>query len=120
MDKEQSYRWLKYRDIKEETKSTREKVQDQAINKPNLKETNLKEEIEGKCRLYKEYEEAISQLSSSYPILANNKYIIIYGKVCRHHHYLICIILVIETTENWSSHTHTHTRQSVRYVNMKT
>jgi hypothetical protein len=32
--------WLKYEDIKGETESTRQKAQEQAINKPDLKEIN--------------------------------------------------------------------------------
>jgi hypothetical protein len=64
----------------------------------------LKEEIESRCRLCKEYEETIDRLTSGCPILAKNEYIIRHDKVCTHLHCSICKTLGIETTENWYSH----------------
>jgi hypothetical protein len=101
VDKEQSYRWLKFGDIKGETESTIVAAQDQAINTNYFKRKILKEEIESKCQLCKEYEETIDHQTSGCPILAKNEYIIGHDKVCTHLHYSKCKTLGIETTENW-------------------
>jgi hypothetical protein len=61
----------------------------------------LKEEIESRCRLCKEYEETIDHLTSRCPILAKSEYVIRHDRVCTHLHYSICKTLGIETTENW-------------------
>jgi hypothetical protein len=45
VDKEQFYRWLKFRDIKGETESTIVAAQDQAISTNYFKKKILKEEI---------------------------------------------------------------------------
>jgi hypothetical protein len=54
VDKEQSYRWLKFGDSKGETDSTIVAAQDQAISINCFKRKILKEEIESRCRLCKE------------------------------------------------------------------
>jgi hypothetical protein len=64
----------------------------------------LKEEIESRFQLSKEYEETIDHLTSGCPILAKNEYVIRHDKVCTHLQYSICKTLGIETTENWYSH----------------
>jgi hypothetical protein len=64
----------------------------------------MKQEIESRCRLCKEYEETIDHLISGCPTLAKNEYIIRHDKVCSHLHYSICKKLGIETAENWYSH----------------
>jgi hypothetical protein len=79
-------------------------AQDQAISADNFKRKILKEEIESRCRLCKEYEETIDHLTSGYPILSNNEYVIRHGVVCKHLHYSICKTLGNETTENWYFH----------------
>ena len=53
VDIEQSHRWLKFGDIKEETESTIVAAQDQVISTNYFKNKILKEEIESKCRLCK-------------------------------------------------------------------
>jgi hypothetical protein len=73
VDKEQSYRWLKFGDIKGETESTIVSAQDQAISTNYFKRKIQKEEIESRCRLCKEYEEAIDYLTSGCPNLAKNE-----------------------------------------------
>jgi hypothetical protein len=70
-----------------------------------LKRKILKEEIENRCRLCKEYEETIDHLTSGCLILIKNEYVIRHNKVCTHLHYSICKTLVIEATENWYFHT---------------
>jgi hypothetical protein len=104
VDKEQSYRWLKFGDIKGETESTIVAAQDQAISTNYFQRKILKEEIESRCRLCKEYEETIDYLTSGCPILAKTEYIIRHDEVCTHLHYSIFKTLGIETTENWYSH----------------
>jgi hypothetical protein len=104
VDKEQSYRWLKFGDIKGETESTNVSTQDQAISTNYFKRTILKDEIESRCRLCKEYEETIDHLTSGCPILVKNEYVIRHDTVCTQLHYSICKTLGIETTENWYSH----------------
>jgi hypothetical protein len=110
VDEEQSYRWLKFGDIKGETESTIVAVQDQAISTNYFKRKILKEEIECRRQLCKEYEETretketIDHQTSGCPILAKNEYVIRHDKVCTHLHYSICKTLGIETTENWYSH----------------
>jgi hypothetical protein len=49
VDKEQSYRWLKFGDIKGETESTIVAAQDQTISTNYFKRNILKEEIESRC-----------------------------------------------------------------------
>jgi len=66
VDIEQSYRWLKSGDIKGETESTIVAAQDQAISTNDFKNKILKEEIESKCRLCKQYEETIDHLTSGW------------------------------------------------------
>jgi hypothetical protein len=110
VDKEQSYRWLKFGDIKGETGSTTVAVQDQAISTNYFKRQFLKEEIESRCRLCKEYEETIDHLTSGCPILAKNEYVIRHDKVCTHLHYSIC-----KTLKQQKTGTPTHLS---RYVNM--
>jgi hypothetical protein len=104
VDKGQSYRWLKFGDIKGETESTIVAAQDQAISTNYFKRKILKEEIESRFRLCKEYDETIDHLILGCPILATNEYVIRHDKVCTHLHYLICKTLGIEKTENWYSH----------------
>jgi hypothetical protein len=58
----------------------------------------LKEEIESKCRLCKQHEETIDNLTSGCPILANG------DEVCAHLHYSICKALGTETTDKWYTH----------------
>jgi hypothetical protein len=99
LNKEQSYRWLKFGDIKEETESTVVAAQDQAISTNYFKRKILKEEIESRCRLYKEYEETIDHLTLGCPILAKNKHIIRHDK-----NLYTSKSLGIETTEIWYSH----------------
>jgi hypothetical protein len=79
-------------------------AQDQAISTNYFKRNILKEEIESRCQLCKEYEETIDHLTSECPILANNKYVIRHDKVCTRLNHSICKTLGIETTENWYSH----------------
>jgi hypothetical protein len=77
-------------------------TQDQAISTNYFKRKILKEEIESRCRLCKEYEETIDHLTSGCPILAKNEYIIRHGKVCTHLHYSICKTLGIEQQKTYS------------------
>jgi hypothetical protein len=54
VDKEQSYRWLKFGDIKGERENKIVAAQDRAISTNYFKRKILKEEIESRCRLCKE------------------------------------------------------------------
>jgi hypothetical protein len=103
--KEQSYRWLKFGDIKGETESTIVVAQDQAISTNYFKRKILKEETESRCRLCKEYEETIDHQTSGCPILVKNEFVIRHDKVRAHLHCSVCKTLGIEKTENWCSHT---------------
>ena len=104
VDIEQSHHWLKFGDIKGETESTIVAAQDQAIGTNYFKKKIFKEEIESKCRLYKQHEETIDHLTSGCPILAKNEYLMRYDKVCTHLHYSICKALHIETMDKWYTH----------------
>ena len=73
-----------------ETESTIVAAQDQAISTNYFKNKILKEEIESKCRLYKQHEETIDHLTSGCPVLAKNEYLMRHDKVCSHFHYSIC------------------------------
>jgi hypothetical protein len=79
-------------------------TQDQAISTNYFERKILKEEIESRCRLCKEYEETVDHLTSGCPILAQNEYVIRYDRVCTHLHYSLRETLCAETTENWYSH----------------
>jgi hypothetical protein len=74
VDNEQSWRWLKFRNIKGETESTIVAAQGQAIGTNYFKNKILKEEVGSKCRLCKQHEETIGHLTSGCPILAKNEY----------------------------------------------
>ena len=87
VDIEQSYRWLKYGDIKGETESTIVAAQDQAISTKYFKNKILKKEIESKCRLCKQHE-TIDHLTSGCPILAKNEYLMRHDKVRAPHLYV--------------------------------
>ena len=65
----------------------------------------MKEEIESKCRLCKQHEETIDQLTSGRPILAKNEYLMTHDKVCTHLHYSACKALGTEPTDKWYTHT---------------
>jgi len=86
VDIEQSYRWLKSGDFKGEAESAIVAAQDQAISTNYFKKKILKEEIESKCRLCKQYEEIIDHFTSGCPILAKNEYLMRNDKVCTHLH----------------------------------
>jgi hypothetical protein len=64
----------------------------------------LKQKIESKCRLRKEYEESIDHLISGCPTLAKNECIIRHDKVRIHLYCSMCKKLGIETVENRYSH----------------
>jgi hypothetical protein len=104
VDIEQSYHWLKSGDIKGETESTMVAAQDQAISTNYFKDKILKEEIESRWWLCKQYEETIDHLTSGCPILAKNQYLVRHDKVCSHLHYSICKALGNETTDKWYTH----------------
>jgi hypothetical protein len=87
-DKEQSYRWLKFGNIKGETESTIMAAQDQVISTNYFRTKILKREIESRCRICKEYEEIIDHLISGCPTLVKNECIIRHDEVSRLH---ICI-----------------------------
>jgi hypothetical protein len=74
--KEQSYQRLKFGDIKGETESTIMAAQDQADSTNYFKKKILKQEIESRCRLCKEYEDTIDHLTLACPTLAENEYVI--------------------------------------------
>jgi hypothetical protein len=57
VDNEQSYRWLKFGNIKGETESTIVAAQDQAVSTNYFKNKILKEEVDSKCRLCRQHEE---------------------------------------------------------------
>jgi hypothetical protein len=79
-------------------------AQDQAIRTNYFKRKILKEEIESRWRLCKEYEEIIDHLTSGCSILAKNEYVIRRDRVYTYLHHSIRKTLGIETTENWYSH----------------
>jgi len=58
----QSYRWLKYEDIKEKTESVIVAAEDKATSTNYFKNKILREETDSKCRLYKQHEETIDHL----------------------------------------------------------
>ena len=99
VDIEQSYRWLKYGDIKGETESTIVPAQDQAISTNYFKNKILKEDTESKCRLCIQHEETIDHLTLGCPILAKNEYLMRHDKVCTHLLYSMCKDLSTETTD---------------------
>jgi hypothetical protein len=78
-------------------------AQDQAISTNYFKKKILKQDIEIRCRMCKQYEETIYHLISGCSTLAKNEYIIRHI-ICTHLHYSICKKLGIETTENRYSH----------------
>jgi len=76
----------------------------QAISTNYFKNKILKEEIESKCRLYKQHEENIDNLTSWYPILGKNEYLMTHDNVYSHLYYSIYKALGTETTDKWYTH----------------
>jgi hypothetical protein len=109
VDNEQSYWWLKCGNIKGETENTIVAAQDQAISTNYFKKKILKDEVDSKCRLCKQHQEAIDHLTSECPILVKNRYLMTHDKVGAHLCYSICKALGIKTTDKWYIHTHTKT-----------
>jgi hypothetical protein len=72
VDREQTYRWLKFGDIRGETESFNVVAQDQALGTNYFKRKVLKEKSENKCRLCEEYEEIIDHLTSGCVVLVKN------------------------------------------------
>jgi hypothetical protein len=75
VDYEQSYRWLKFGNIKGETESTIVTAKDQTISTNCFKNKILKKEIASKFQLCKQHEETIGHLTSGCPILTKNEYL---------------------------------------------
>ena len=69
----------------------------------------MKEEIGSQCRLYKQHEETIDHLTSGWPILAKNKYLMRHDRAGAFLHYSICKAIGIEKTKGAQTHTHAHT-----------
>jgi hypothetical protein len=72
IDKEQSYRWMKFGDIKGEKESTIIAAQDQEISRNYFKKKILKEEIESRCCVCKEFEDTLDNLTSVCSTLVKN------------------------------------------------
>jgi len=70
-----------------ETRSAIVAAQDQTISTNTFKNKILKEENDGKCRLCKQHEETIDNLTSGCPILAKNLYLMRHENVCAHLQY---------------------------------
>ena len=70
VDIEQSYQWLRSRDIKAETESTIVAAQEQAISTNYFKNKSWQEETDSKCQLHKQHEKTIDHLTIGYSILA--------------------------------------------------
>jgi hypothetical protein len=104
VDNEQSYRWLKFGNIKGETGSTIVTTRDQAISANYFKNKILKDETDSKCRLCKQHEDTIDHVTSECPIWAKNEYLMKRDKVGAHLHYSICEALGIETSDKWYTH----------------
>jgi hypothetical protein len=64
LNKEQSYRWLKFGDIKGETGSTIVAAKNQVLSTNCLRKKIVREEIESKCQLCEEYEETTGHRTS--------------------------------------------------------
>jgi len=86
-DNKESYRWLKFGDIKGETESIIVAAQCQAISTNYFKYESLKEEMESKCRSYKQHEKTTGHLNSRCPILVMNEYLMKNDRFCKHLHY---------------------------------
>jgi hypothetical protein len=99
VDKEQSYRWLKFGDIKGESGCSRGNSGSGCFKRKRF----VKEGTESKWRLCKECEE-VDNLTSGCPIMAKNEYIIIPDKLCEHLYYSACKKLGIQAAENRYSH----------------
>jgi hypothetical protein len=109
LDNEQSYRWLKFGNIKGEIVSTIVTAQDQTISTNYFKNKILKEEIASKCWLCKQHEETIGHLTSECTILVKNEYLMRIDRVGAHLHYSICKALGIKVTDKLYTHTYTKT-----------
>jgi hypothetical protein len=76
-------------------------AQKQAVGTNYFKNKILKEEIDSKCRVRKQHEETIDNLTSRCPILAKNEYFMRQDTVRAHLYFSTCKALGIETTEKW-------------------
>ena len=84
LSQEQSYRWLKFGDVKRETGSRLVAAQYQAFSTNCLESKMSEEEIDSKRRLCNQREETIDHLTSGCPILAKNEYLVRHDRVSAH------------------------------------
>jgi hypothetical protein len=78
-------------------------AQHQAISTNYIKNKIVKEETDSKCRLRKQHEETLDRLTSGFPILAKNKYLMRKDRVGAHLHYAICKALRFEMTKLYTN-----------------
>jgi hypothetical protein len=84
---------------------TKRNKTNKAHHKKQDEHKDLKEETDSKCRLCEQHEETTDHLTSGYPILAKNKYLMKHDAVGAHSHYSTCKALGIERIEKWYTHT---------------
>lgn len=105
IDKETSYAWLKYTDLKGETESLLCAAQEQALKTRYIEHKIFKTRLDDKCRLCKNHIETVNHIMDSCPILAQKEYLDRHNKVCNAIHFEICKFFGCDIkTDKWYEH----------------
>jgi hypothetical protein len=99
-----TFSWLKKANLKGETESLLVAAQDQALNTNYHQKNILKMPVDSKCRLCHQYEEHISHIVSSCPILASKQYLDRHNRVATYIHWHLLKISNIEVSKKWYEH----------------
>lgn len=104
INKDATWAWLKYGDLKSETESLVAACQEQAIATHYRKNKIFKTGEDPKCRLCRSYSETIHHILSGCPILAKKEYLDRHNAVAAHLHWSICREYNIIVSDKWYKH----------------
>lgn len=105
IDKNTSFAWLKYGDLKVETESLIVAAQDQALKTRYQEFMIHKTRSDGRCRICKQHIETVDHIIDSCPILARREYIERHNKVCNQIHYQLCKFYGCQVnSDKWYEH----------------
>ena len=97
-------KWLSI-NLKGETDSLLVAAQDQAINTRNYQKVTCGQQVESKCRMCSQHEEAVDHIISGYKVLlAKTEYISRHNNAAAYLHWSICKDHDIEITDKWYQH----------------